>query len=195
MSTTAVEKAIDKGIKFLSEFIPLKTYLYFPLLYSSLFWIIKRPGEWKKQIFSWKVFPAPEFIKAKPDEFILNFFEENQGLYKTYEAEIKDREMETLREAADCLYPILGLEDPFLSVLFAQELEAEDFRKIVEEFNERVSQALNDIEAVEEEPRLLKALKAFADEIASLGGDLISQDKILKMFADLLKKKTKKKDD
>ena len=195
MNTAALEKTIEKGIKFLSEFFPLKTYLYFPLLYSSLFWVIKRPKEWKEEIFSWKVFPAPAFIKVKSDEFILNFFEDNQALYKAYEAEIKKRDLEALREAAGCLYRILGLEDPFLSSLFALELEAGDFRKIVEEFHERASQALEDIEAVEDEPRLLKALGTFASEMASLCGDLISQDKILKMIADLLKEKIKEKSD
>ena len=195
MNTAALEKAIEKGIKFLSEFFPLKTYLYFPLLYSSLFWIIKRPNEWKEKIFSWKVFPAPAFIKVKSDEFILNFFEDNQALFKAYEPEIKKRDLGALREAAGCLYRIIGLEDPFLSSLFLQELEEGNFRKIVKEFNERVSQALEDIEAVEDEPRFLKALETFANEVASLCGDLISQDEILKMLADLLKERMKKKND
>ncbi len=195
METTALEKAIDKGIKFLAEFFPLKTYLYFPLLYSSLFWVIKRPNEWKEKIFSWKVFPAPAFIKVKSDEFILSFFEDNQALCKPYEGEIKKRDVESLREAAGRLYRIIGVEDPFLSSLFAQELEEGDFRKIVREFDERVSQALEDIEAAEDRSRLQEALKTFADEMVSLSSDLISQDKILKMCAELIKKKIKKKDD
>ena len=195
METAALEKTIDKGIKFLSEFFPLKTYLYFPLLYSSLFWVIKRPKEWREKIFSWKLFPAPAFIKVKSDEFIINFFEDNPALHKTYEGEIKKRDIETLREAAGCLYRILGLEDPFLSSLFLQELEEGDFRRIVEKFDERVSQSLKDIEAVEDEPRLLNSLRTFAKEMASLCSDLISQDYILKMFSDLLKEKIKEKND
>jgi hypothetical protein len=195
METAALEKTIEKGIKFLSEFLPLKTYLYFPLLYASLFWVIKRPEEWREKIFSWKVFPASSFIKVKSDEFILNFFEDNQALYKAYEPEIKKRNLRVLREAAGCLYRILGLEDPFLSSLFLKELEEGDFRKIVKEFDERVSQAVEDIEALEDEPRLLKALETFANEMVSLGGDLLSQDKILKMLADLIKEKIKEKND
>ena len=195
MKKSSLEKAIEGGVDLLSAFIPKKTYLYFPLLSATVVWALRQAEEWKKKIFSWKVFPAPAFIKVKSDEFILDFFKENQALYKAYEAEIKKRDLGALREAAGSLYRILGLEDPFLSSLFAQELEEGDFRRIVEEFDEKVSQALEDIEAVEDEPRLLKALGTFANEMASLCSDLISQDKILKMFADLLKEKIKGKND
>jgi len=75
MGKSSLEKVVEKGIGFLSKIFPLKTYLYFPLLYASFIWAIKRVKEWKEEIFSWKVWLDPDRIEMKPDEFILNFFE------------------------------------------------------------------------------------------------------------------------
>lgn len=182
MKKASLEKIIENGIRFLSELFPLKAHLYFPLLNATLVWAIKRTSEWKEKIFSWKVYLEPDFIKVKPDEFILSFFKINKALSKAYQAEIKEKNFEALREAFRCLYPILGLEDPFVSALFRKELESGDFRKIVEEFDAKVSKAKNDIEAIKSTSRLLKGLKTFAEEMLSLNVDLLSQPKIQKMI-------------
>ena len=194
MPKSPLEKTVENGISFLTKVFPLKTYLYFPLLNATLFWAIRRAQEWKKEIFSWQVWLDPDRIETKPDEFVLNFFENHTGLNRIYESEIRERNWASLREAFSRLYPILGLEDPFLSALFHEEIESGDYRKIVSGVEEKVNQAEKDIEALEGQPSLLKGLKTFADEMLSLNLDLISQDKVQTVLADLIKKQLEEKD-
>ncbi len=191
MEKTPLEKIVEKGISFLSKIFPLKSYLHFPLLSAALIWEIRRATAWKKEILSWKVYLDPERIEMKPDEYVLSFFKNHSSLNKIYETEIKSKDKDALREAFNRLYPILGLEDPFLSALFYEELESSDFRKIVEEFEEKVSRAEKDIEAFEGKSRLLESLKTIADEMASLSIDLMSEDKVQEVVANTIKKWTK----
>ncbi len=195
MPKAPLEKAVENGISFLSKVFPLKSYLYFPLLHATLFWALKRAKEWKKEIFSWKVWLDPERIETKPDAFILDFFKSHTALREEYATELRERDMVILREAFARLYPILGLEAPFLSSLFHQELESNDFRAIVRDFEKTVRQARNDIEACEDPPGLVKGLRAFADEMLSLNLDLISQDKVQTVLADIVKKQLKEKNE
>lgn len=188
MPKSPLEKTVENGINFLSKVFPLKEYLYFPLLHATLFWAIRKAQEWKSEIFSWKVWLDPDRIETKPDEYVLNFFKNQPGLNRIYESEIRERDWASLREAFVRLYPILGLEDPFLSALFHEEIESEDFRKIVSGFDEKVSRAEKDIETLEHPHDLLKGLETFADEMLSLNLDLISQDKVQDVIADLIKK-------
>jgi len=116
-------------------------------------------------------------------------------LNKTYEAEIKKKDLVSLRKNFFRLYPIIGLEDPFLSALFYEELKSGDFEKIVKEFEERVNQAEKDIEAFNGKLKLLEGLKSFANEMVSLNLDLFSQDKVQDIFAGLIKKSLMKNDE
>jgi hypothetical protein len=191
MKKTPVEKIVEKGISFLSKIFPLKSYLYFPLLSAALFWGIRRIAQWKKEILSWQVYLDPERIEVKPDEYVLNFFKNHPDLNKIYGTEIKSKNMETLREAFQGLYPILGLEDPFLAALFYEELESRDFKKIVKEFEEKVSRAEKDIETFEGKSRLLEGLQTFAEEMASLSIDLMSNEEVQEIVANTIKKRTK----
>lgn len=195
MSKSPLEKTVENGISFLSKVFPLKTYLYFPLLNATLFWAIRKAQEWKEEIFSWKVWLDPDRIETKPDEFVLNFFENHTGLNRIYESEIRERDWASLREAFARLYPIFGLEDPFLSALFHEEIESEEYRKIVSGFEEKVSQAEKDIETLEGQPGLLKGLETFADQMLSLNLDLISQDKVQTVLAGFIKKHLEEKDE
>jgi len=195
MPKSPLEKTVENGISFLSKVFPLKTYLYFPLLNATLFWAIRKAQEWKEEIFSWKVWLDPDRIETKPDEFVLNFFENHTDLNRIYESEIRERDWAALREAFARLYPILGLGDPFLSALFHEEIESENYRKIVSGFEERVNQAEKDIETLEGQSGLLKGLKTFADQMLSLNLDLISQDKVQTVLAGLIKKHFEEKDE
>jgi hypothetical protein len=191
MKKTTLEKIVEKGISFLSKIFPLKSYLHFPLLSTAIFWGIRRATEWKKKILSWQVYLDPERIEEKPPKYVLNFFKKHSSLSQIYEAEIKNNDVKALREAFNRLYPILGLEDPFLSALFYEELESRDFRKIVEEFEEKVSRAKDDIEAFEGKSRLLEGLKTVAEEAASLSVDLMSDEEVQGVVANTIKKWTK----
>lgn len=195
MPKSPLEKTVKNGISFLSKVFPLKTYLYFPLLNATLFWAIRKVQGWKREIFSWKVWLDPDRIETKPDEFVLNFFENHTDLNRTYESEIREKDWASLREAFARLYPILGLGDPFLTALFHEEIESADYRKIVSGFEEKVNQAEKDIETLEGQPGLLKGLKTFADEMLSLHLDLISQDKVQTVLATLIKKQLEEKDE
>jgi len=193
MKKTPLEKIVEKGISFLSKIFPLKSYLHFPLLSATIIWGIRRATAWKTEILSWKVYLDPERIEMKPDEYVLSFFKNHSSLNKIYETEIMSNDMKALREAFNRLYPILGLEDPFLFALFYEELESREFRKIVEEFEEKVSRAEKDIEAFGGKSRLLEGLKTIAEEAVSLSIDLMSEDKVQEAVANTIKKWTKKR--
>ncbi len=188
MKKTPLEKIVEKGISFLSKIFPLKSYLHFPLLSAALIWGIRRATAWKKEILSWKVYLDSERIEMKPDEYVLSFFKNHSSLNKIYETEIMSSDMKALREAFNRLYPIIGLEDPFLSALFYEEFESRDFRKIVKEFKEKVSRAKEDIEAFEGKSRFIEGLETIAEEAASLSIDLMSGDKVQKVVANTIKK-------
>lgn len=193
MNKSGVEKIVENGLRLLSEFFPQKSYLYFPLLSALFVWALRRTKEWKEKILSWRVWLEPGFIEAKPDEFILDFFRRDQTLKTVYEEEIKKGELKTLREAFSRLYPILGLEDPFLSALFDQELESGDYRKIVMDFEDRVTEAKKDIESAKGGDRFFKELEALAREVYSLNLDLISQPNLRKIIANLVRKHSEEK--
>jgi hypothetical protein len=193
MPESSLEKTVESGISFLSKIFPLQSYLYFPLLNASLFWAIKRIKEWKEKIFSWQVWLDPERVQQKPDDYILSFFRDNPALMRCFEPEIRNKDMASLREQFARLYPILGLEDPFLSALFHEEMESGDYRKIVKEFDRKVSQAEKDISELKNRSRLIRGLKDFAVEIVSLSRDLISQEEVQKVIAEIIKKQIRSK--
>jgi hypothetical protein len=188
MKKTTPEKIVEKGISFLSKVFPLKSYLHFPLLSAALIWGIRRATEWKKEILSWQVYLNPERIESKPYAFVLNFFKSHPDLKKVYETEIESRDKDKLREAFNRLYPILGLKDPFLSALFYDELKSRDFRKIVKNFQEKVSHAREDIEAFGDKSRLLEGLETIAAEMASLSIHFMSEDEVQEVVAKTIKK-------
>jgi len=193
MNKSGVEKVVENGLLLFSEFFPQKSYLYFPLLSALFVWALRRTKEWKEKILSWRVWLEPGFIEAKPDEFILDFFRRGQTLNTVYKEEIKKGELKTLREAFSPLYPILGLEDPFLSALFDQELESGGYRKIVMDFEDRVTEAKKDIESMKRGDRFFKELEALVREVYSLNLDLISQPNLRKIIANLVIKHSKEK--
>lgn len=194
MSKKTVDSLVKRVVSVLAQFFPQQTYLYFPLISAALVWAIRRPEEWKERILSWEVWPDPEFIPAKPKAFILAFFENDPDLAKTYKRELKKKDMETLREAFLRLYPILGLEDPFLSALFKEELEDKEIRKIVQGFDKSVDQARADIAALKNRPKFLEALKTLTQEFASLSVALLSQTDVQKSLEKMVKEQIKRTD-
>ena len=143
---------------------------------------------------SWEVWPDPAFIPAKPDAFILAFFENDPDLAQAYKREIKKKDLTVLREAFIRLYPILGLEDPFLSALFKEDLETREFRKVGQGFDTRVDRARADIAVLKSRPKFLEALKTLTQEFASLSVALISQSDVQKSLEKLVKEEIEKTD-
>jgi hypothetical protein len=185
---SGIDKIIERAVGLLSDLFPKKSYLYFPLLSSALVWIVRRVKEWKAEIFSWKTWPDPRFIKNKPEDFVLYFFKSSSDLAEAYNAELKANDIETLRKAFSRLYPILGLEDPFLYALFYDEIRSRDFKKIVEKFDRTLEKAREDVIALEESPQFLDDLRTMSEEMASLGLHLLSENKILNLLEDSIRK-------
>jgi hypothetical protein len=185
---SGIDKIIERAVGLLSDLFPKKSYLYFPLLSSSLVWIIRRVKEWKTEIFSWKTWPDPRFIENKPEDYILYFFRSSSDLADVYEEELQTQDIETLRNAFSRLYPILGLEDPFLYALFYDEIRSCDFKKIVEEFDGTLEKAREDVKSLEEAAQFLDELRSMSEEMASLGLHLLSENKILNLLEDSIRK-------
>jgi hypothetical protein len=190
-----VEKVIKNALKLLMTIYPQSTYLYFPLLSTALVWAVRRSKEWEESIFSWQVWPDPGYIKSKPDDFILEFFSSSPPLQNAYSEEIRNEDWKTLRAAFIRLYPILGLEDPFLSALFREEIEDKNFPKIVLEFDTRVEKAKKDIRAAKEDHRLLSVLRAFGEEMASLSTTLLVESEVQRSLQEILKDQLKRTDE
>ena len=137
------------------------------------------------------VWPEPNPVRVKSCEFILNFFRNNGVLLKVYKEDVEREDLVSLRQSFYPLYPIFGLQDPFLSSLFQKELENGGYRKIVEELDARVIQAKNDVEQYHNNARLLQGLKEFAAALASLGSELLTQTKVQKVIKELVERKIK----
>jgi hypothetical protein len=192
MTKKSFEKIVQEGIRFIARFFPQSQYLYFPLLSAALVWAIKSSMEWREKIFSWEVWLDPSFVKVKSDEFILSFFSDHADLSRAFAEEIRTEEMNALRKLFYNLYPIIGLEDPFLSGLFHQELASQNYRSIAEQYDIKIAQAIVDIEAVEEKGRFFEGLEAIAREMASFSADLITQTSVQRALAEIIKKEISK---
>ena len=192
MTKKSFEKIVQEGVRFIARFFPQSQYLYFPLLSAALVWAIKSSMEWREKIFSWEVWLDPSFVKVKSDEFILSFFSDHADLSRAFAEEIRTEDMHALRKLFYNLYPIIGLEDPFLSGLFHQELASQNYRDIAEQYDIKIAQAIVDIEAVEEKGRFLEGLEAIAREMASFSADLITQTSVQRALAEIINKEISK---
>jgi hypothetical protein len=186
-----VEKIIKNAIKLLRKIYPQSAYLYFPLLSTAIVWAVRRPKEWEERVFSWQVWPDPDYIQAKPDDFVLEFFTSHPRLKNEYSEEIERNDWKTLRSVFIRLYPIFGLEDPFLKALFREEIESGDFSRIVLEFDSRVERAKKDIQAIKNNPKLLAGLKAFGEEMASLLTTILAESDVQRSLQDILAEQLK----
>jgi len=187
MSKKSVEAALVRGVEVLDEFLPLKTWLFFPILYSACVWAIRRVFDYRTRILSWQVWLDPEFVRIKPDEFVLHFFATHEALSREYADEIVRRDLRVLRAAFPALYPIFGLEDAFLKALFWAEAEAADYRAIVVEFASRTSRARDGIQPAASNPEFWKALELIGMEAASLGLHLLKDEDVQDMIIALVK--------
>jgi hypothetical protein len=169
--------------------------MYFPLLSAALVWAVKSSQEWQEKIFSWEVWLDPSFVTVKSDDFVLDFFARHASLSQAFAPEIQNKDIPALRKFFYSLYPIIGLEDPFLSGLFYQELASQDYRQIVQHYDERVAQAIVDTEAVEEKGEFVEGLELIAKELAAFGTDMITQTSVQKALVEIINKQLNKNED
>jgi hypothetical protein len=187
MSKKGVEAALGRDVDILNEFLPLKSWLVFPLLYSTCVWAVRRVFDYRERILAWQVWLDPEFVRTKPDEFVLHFFAAHEALGREYAAELAAGDVRVLRAAFPALYPVFGLEDAFLKALFKAEIESADFRGLVVEFVSRTSKARDEIQPAASNPEFWKALERIGLEAASLGLHLIRDEDVQDMIVALVK--------
>jgi hypothetical protein len=191
MDKKGVEKALAGAVRALSDILPLKSYLLFPVVYSVCVWAVRRVFDYRARILSWQAWLEPGAIGTKPDDFVLRFFRNHGGLAREYAEEFEARNMKALRKAFARLYPVVGIEDPFLQGLFGAELKAEDYRKIVAEFAARGARARADIAAASLDDRFWRDLEAAGMEMASLGIHLLADDAVRRVILAELRKSEK----
>lgn len=187
MSEKSVEAALARGVEVLDEFLPLKSWLVFPVLYAACVWAVRRVFDYRERILAWQVWLDPDFVRTKPDGFIVDFFAANAGLARDYEGEIACGDIRALRAAFPALYPVLGLEDAFLKALFKPELDRADYRTIVVEFAARTAKAREGLAPAASDPDFWRALVAVGVEAASLGLHLLSDEAVQDLIVRLLK--------
>ena len=187
MSKKGVEAVLDRGVEILNEFLPLKSWLFFPILYSACVWAVRRVFDYRERILAWQVWLDPEFVRTKPDEFVLHFFASHEALSHEYADEVTRGDFRVLRAAFPALYPVFGLEDAFLKGLFKPEIESADYRGIVVEFAARTAKARDDIQPATSNPDFWKALELIGMEAASLGLHLLKDEDVQNMIVALVK--------
>lgn len=186
MEEKKLQAFLKQSAEILQDFFPADALALIPLLYSTLIWAVKRKGNLEAEVSGLRLWLEPEVVDNKPDEFILDFFEKQQALQEAFKAEIKSRDMKSLRPAFRALYPVVGLEEPFLQSLFSEELAREDFRLIADQFDWKLKQALEEIKAAEKKPELWKALKKIGESFMSLGWAWLSDDELRAWLKSLL---------
>jgi len=194
MDKKRAEHVLDNGVKILADIMPLKTYLYFPLLYSICVWAVRRIFDLRERVFAWQVWLDPGMIETKPESFVLNFFQGHLGIREAYAAELAAKDMTALNIAFKALYPVCGLEDAFLLALFKEELEADDYRKIAAEFEGRARLAIDDIKPASEVPEFWRGLQGVGMDMARIGIHVMSDAQVRKLILDRIRKRIKTED-
>jgi hypothetical protein len=187
MSKKSVEAALARGVEVLDKFLPLKSWLLFPVLYSACVWAVRRIFDYRERILAWQVWLDPDFVRTKPDAFVLAFFSGNEALARAYADEIARGDLRALRAAFPALYSVIGLGDSFLEALFKAELDAGDHRTIVVEFAARTARARDAIRPAASDPAFWAALEAIGRAAASLGLHLLKDEEVQDMIVALVK--------
>ncbi|MBN2245803.1 MAG: hypothetical protein JW755_08150, partial [Candidatus Aminicenantes bacterium] len=182
-------------VRLLEEILPKNTSLYFPLLSATFTWIVRREKEWKEKILNWQIWPDPDIVKTKSNDFILTFYLSHPELHDCYWVALEKKDYKKLRKDFCSLYPLIGLEDPFLTALFSKELKSQNYEKIVTEFDNRVNSAKKEIREIKNTDHLLTALEGFVRGISSLGAEFITQSRSRKALENIIKKLIEKKNE
>ncbi len=187
MDKKGLEAALARGVEILDGFLPLKSWLLFPVLYAACVWAVRRVFDYRERILAWQVWLDPDFVRTKPDAFVLAFFSGNEALGRTYAEEIARGDIRALRAAFPALYSIIGLGDAFLEALFKAEIDAGDYRAIVVEFAARTARAREAIRPAAGDPAFWATLERIGREAASLGLHLLKDEEVQDMIVALIK--------
>ncbi|MEW6456398.1 MAG: hypothetical protein AB1410_06790 [Acidobacteriota bacterium] len=189
MNLETIKKVLGFAVETIEFFIPEKKYLIFPLLISIIEDAIKKRERSGEIAFSLPVFINPDIVETKPDKFIMNFFTSNAELKNYYEPYVKNKDISFLRQRFNTLYPILGLNDPFLRALFKKEIEKNEFEKIFECYEERLKKAKEDTEPLRMDKDFRVMINKILKEIFNLGLSSLDKKEIRKILLEEIKKK------
>lgn len=178
MAGKKLETFLEQAAAVVQDFFPAGSPVLIPILYSSIVWAVKRKGDLETEVSGLKLWLEPEIVNNKPDEFILDFFKGDQALAETFNLELKNGEIKSLRQAFRVLYPVKGLEEPFLQSLFSEELTKGDYRQIAAQFDRRLRLALDEIKAAGDRPEWWPALKKIGENFLSLGWALTAEPEL-----------------
>lgn len=178
MEEKKLQTFLKQSAEILKDFFPPDTSALIPLLYSTLIWTTKRKENLEEEVSGLRLWLEPEIVDNKPEEFILDFFEKRSDLREAFKNEIKSGDMKSLRLAFRGLYPVVGLEEPFLQSLFSEELARGDYRLIADEFDWKLNQALDEIKVAEKKPELWAVLKKIGESFLSLSWAWLSDDEL-----------------
>lgn len=187
MDRKGLEAALARGVEILGAFLPLDTWLVFPVLYSACVWAVRRVFDCRERVLAWQVWLDPGFVRTKPDEFVLAFFSGNEAIGREYAGEIARRDLPALRAAFTALYAVFGLEDAFLKALFKPEIDAGDPRAVAAAFASRTAKAVEAIRPAAADPGFWRALDRAGREAASLGLHLLRDEDVQDMIVALVK--------
>ncbi|MCI4445238.1 MAG: hypothetical protein JHC32_04345 [Candidatus Aminicenantes bacterium] len=182
---------LQQAEKILQYFLPVNSLSFFPLLYASLIWALKRQFGFQAKVLELEVWLEPDILKNKPNEFVLNFFNSNEQLRSAYADELAKQDWLKLRADFEVLYPVIGLSDPFLEKLFWPELNQGNYRQLVRNFDLKLSQALSEIKMAGHQPQFWNQLEKIGQEFISLGWNLLNEAEAraeIRRLLDLLKK-------
>jgi hypothetical protein len=156
-----------KAFRSLVDELSLKAFPFVPVIYSALFYFVEKGAAYRKAVLEMPTLPGPEPVANKPDEFINDFLAVHAP-FALAEPNLPARRLIFSR-----LYPILGLQDPFLTTLFREELDGGDLQTIVQSFDLRVSAAISSIPLPSSNPEFWKALDSFVETAAGLALNLV----------------------
>jgi len=176
-----------KATDILKDFLPPGAAALAPLVYALSVWGLKKQASYRDKVDGLKVWLLPEILVNKPAEFVLNFFTAEEALKEAYKDEIARKDLIKLQQDFAVLYPLLGLQDPFLEALFWPEIEAGEFKKIVAEFKPRVEKALQEIKAAEDRTDFWPALGRIFSGLVELGWQALSESEVRSWLKQWLK--------
>lgn len=178
MDEKKIQTFFKQAADILKDFLPGGAAVSGPLLYAVAVWALGKQISCREKIAGLKVWLLPEILVNKPDDFIINFFKTDERLRQAYREELSSQDLKTLRREFTILYPVLGLQEPFLEALFLPEIESADFRKITADFGPRVEKALKEIKIAESRPEFWRALEKIFCGLAELGWQALTESEV-----------------
>ncbi|MEW6363975.1 MAG: hypothetical protein AB1714_04985 [Acidobacteriota bacterium] len=189
MDSRKFQALVDEVLGVLGKIVNLKAFPFLPVIYSSIFYFVKRGEAYRNAVRAIPVGPRSRIVINKSKRFVDDFLAQHAP------SVLAGSDARGRRRAFSSLYPVLGLRDPFLLALFRDEVDSGDLQIVVDSFDTRVHEALAEIPAPRSDPAFWRALDAFVRASAGLALNLARereiQDLIIKRVNQYLKERKK----